>query len=276
MPALAAAGGVIGWVVIGWLVTIATPWVAVPVAIVLLVLSLFIITKTPPNKLGRRLHELYAYLFGAPAPAAEPEEAVAEPPAPGAKTSKRGKKGDTDFQLFDDLGFDEDRAAADGDETEGGTVPWWRRNKSGREEDPAYDSPVITGATSTVPDVPASAAANPNAGAAAGLIDHTPAEPASVNLNDSVEQDLEQAEQALRDFGAEVPAAPATSGRPSRSVPWRPRWSVRTRPCPRWSPRPSRPTTSPRPPRPPTTVSRPWPLPTRTRPRPTACRPRPP
>jgi DNA segregation ATPase FtsK/SpoIIIE, S-DNA-T family len=211
MPALAAAGGVIGWVVIGWLVTIATAWVAVPVAIVLLVLSLFIITKTPPNKLGRRLHELYAYLFGAPAPAAEPEEAVAEAPAPRAKTSKRGKKGDTDFQLFDDLGFDEDRAAADGDEAEGGTVPWWRRNKSGREEDPAYDSPVITGATSTVPEVPASGAANPNAGAAAGLVDHTPAEPASVNLNDSVEQDLQDAEQALRDFGTPVPERPAAT-----------------------------------------------------------------
>lgn len=214
MPALAAAGGVIGWVVIGWLVTIATAWVAVPVAIVLLVLSLFIVTKTPPNKLGRRLHELYAYLFGAPAPAAEPEEAVAEAPAPRAKASKRGKKGDTDFQLFDDLGFDEDRAAAatDDDETEGGTIPWWRRNKSGREEDPAYDSPVITGATSTVPDVPAAAAApNPNAGAAAGLIDHTPAEPASINLNDSVEQDLQDAEQALRDFGTPVPERPAAT-----------------------------------------------------------------
>ncbi|GAA3339356.1 DNA translocase FtsK [Curtobacterium pusillum] len=205
MPALAAAGGVIGWVVIGWLVTIATAWVAVPVAIVLLVLSLFIITKTPPNKLGRRLHELYAYLFGAPAPAAEADEAVAEAPAARAKPKKRGTKGDTDFQLFDDLGFDDQKAEADGD-GEGGTIPWWRRNKSGREEDPAYDSPVISGATSNLPPAPS---ASPNAGAAAGLIDHTPAEPASVNLNDSVEHDLEVAEQALRDFGTTVPERPA-------------------------------------------------------------------
>ncbi|WIB78661.1 DNA translocase FtsK [Curtobacterium sp. MCPF17_002] len=220
MPALAAAGGVIGWVVIGWLVTVATAWVAVPVAIVLLVLSLFIITKTPPNKLGRRSHELYAYLFGAPAPAAEPEEAVAEPPAPRARASKRGKKGDTDFQLFDDLGFADDKAAStDGDgDADGGTVPWWRRNKSGREEDPAYDSPVITGATSTVPGVPAAGAAGvasaapaANAGAAAGLVDHTPAEPASINLNDSVEHDLEVAEQALRDFGTAVPDRPVAT-----------------------------------------------------------------
>lgn len=212
MPALAAAGGVLGWVVIGWLVTIATAWVAVPVAVVLLVLSLFIITKTPPNKVGRRLHELYAYLFGAPAPAAEPEADVAVAPAPRPGSSKRAKKRDTDFQLFDDLGFEDDRAASTEGDEDGGTIPWWRRNKSGREEDPAYDSPVITGATSTVPDVPAAAAApSPNAGASAGLIDHTPAEPASVNLNDSVEHDLEVAEQALRDFGTAVPERPAAT-----------------------------------------------------------------
>lgn len=226
MPALAAAGGVLGWVVIGWLVTIATAWVAVPVAIVLLVLSLFIITKTPPNKVGRRLHELYAYLFGAPAPAAEPEvEAAAAAPATRTKTAKRGKKGDTDFQLFDDLGFGEEQAAADGD-TGGDNVPWWRRNKSGREEDPAYDSPVLPPATGVAPTAPPAAAAapaapvgNPNAGAAAGLVDLTPAEPASVNLNDSVEQDLQVAEQALRDFGTDVPARPEPTAAIRPAVP---------------------------------------------------------
>ncbi|ROS35197.1 DNA translocase FtsK [Curtobacterium sp. PhB78] len=226
MPALASAGGVLGWVVIGWLVTIATAWVAVPVAIVLLVLSLFIITKTPPNKVGRRLHELYAYLFGAPAPAAEPEvEAAAAAPATRTKTTKRGKKGDTDFQLFDDLGFGEEQAAADGD-AGGDNVPWWRRNKSGREEDPAYDSPVLPPATGVAPTAPPAAAAapaapvvNPNAGAAAGLVDLTPAEPASVNLNDSVEQDLQVAEQALRDFGTDVPARPEPTAAIRPAVP---------------------------------------------------------
>ncbi|PCN48298.1 cell division protein FtsK [Curtobacterium sp. 'Ferrero'] len=205
MPALATAGGVLGWVVIGWLVTIATAWVAVPVAVVLLVLSLFIITKTPPNKTGRRLHELYAYLFGAPAPAPVDDgtDTVAEP-AP-RKPRGRGKKDSQEFQLFDDLGFGEDGAPTD---ESAETVPWWRRNKSGREEDPAFDSPVLpAAATQAAPTAPPTV--SPNAGAAAGLIDHTPSEPGSVNLNDSVEQDLEQAEQALRDFGAEVPAAPA-------------------------------------------------------------------
>ncbi|WJX99954.1 DNA translocase FtsK [Curtobacterium sp. 458] len=208
MPALAAAGGVLGWVVIGWLVTIATAWVAVPVAVVLLVLSLFIITKTPPNKTGRRLHELYAYLFGAPAPVDEAVE-VAPEPTP-RKPRGKGKKDSQDFQLFDDLGFGEEGAPAD---EAAETVPWWRRNKSGREEDPAFDSPVLpAAATQAAPTAPS---VSPNAGAAAGLIDHTPSEPGSVNLNDSVEQDLEQAEQALRDFGAEVPAAPAPVAEPT-------------------------------------------------------------
>ncbi|MDM7884014.1 DNA translocase FtsK [Curtobacterium sp. RHCKG23] len=235
MVALAAAGGVLGWVVISWLVAVATVWVAVPVAVLLLVLSLFIITKTPPNKTGRRLHELYAYLFGAPAPvdAAEVDaEDAPAPAAPRARTSKRRTKDQTDFPLFEDIGFEDERAAADGDEAEN-TIPWWRRNKSGREEDPAYDSPVLPAAGA--PAAPAAgasagaAAASPNAGAAAGLVDHTPAEPASVNLNDSaeqdtvhgaaeVEQDLAVAEQALRDFGTPVPEQPAAVARPEAAV----------------------------------------------------------
>ncbi|MFZ6990806.1 DNA translocase FtsK [Curtobacterium sp. RRHDQ66] len=212
MPALATAGGVIGWVVIGWLVAVATVWIAVPVAIVLLVLSLFIITKTPPNKVGRRLHELYAYLFGAAAPAAE-EDVPAEP----AKAPRKGIAGKTDsqgLQLFDDLGFGDGEQPDDAE----AHIPWWRRNKSGREEDPAYDSPVIPASTAAVAPAP-----SPNAGAAAGLVDHTPAEPASVNLNDSLEHDvaadLDRAEQALRDFGAPVPDDRTEVIRPARDVP---------------------------------------------------------
>ncbi|PYY34634.1 cell division protein FtsK [Curtobacterium sp. MCJR17_055] len=214
MPALAAAGGVLGWVVIGWLVAVATAWVAVPVAVVLLALSLFIITKTPPNKLGRRLHELYAYLFGAPGPAAEAPVAE-DDTAPATKpTRKRSPKGQSqDFPLFEDLGFDEDGTPVE--DGADGHLPWWRRNKSGREEDPAYDSPVI-------PPTGVAPAAVPAPGAAAGLRDLTPAEPVSVNLNDSVEQDvaddLDRAEQALRDFGSPAPASPTEAFRPDRDV----------------------------------------------------------
>ncbi|PZF56094.1 cell division protein FtsK [Curtobacterium sp. MCSS17_008] len=232
MVALAAAGGVLGWVVISWLVAVATVWVAVPVAVVLLVLSLFIITKTPPNRTGRRLHELYAYLFGAPAPAAEPE--VDEQPAQPAARARGSKRQQTDFPLFEDLGFDDEQGPDAGD-ADGSTTPWWRRNKTGREEDPAYDSPVLPApATQTVPGTGAAApATDPSAGAAAGLVDHTPAEPASVNLNDSLEQaaagadvhgeqevehDLAVAEQALRDFGTAVPEQPAAVARPDAGV----------------------------------------------------------
>nr|BFF10949.1 hypothetical protein GCM10025699_22520 [Microbacterium flavescens] len=70
----------------------------------LAVLSVLIITKTPPNRIGRRLGELYAWMFGA------------EPPA--------------------------ERSAADAaagvadDENDDPALPWWRRNKTGREKDP--------------------------------------------------------------------------------------------------------------------------------------------
>ncbi|MDN3478010.1 DNA translocase FtsK [Curtobacterium sp. APC 4022] len=223
MPALAAAGGVLGWVVIGWLVAVATAWVAVPVAVVLLALSLFIITKTPPNQLGRRLHELYAYLFGAAGPAVETDEtpSAAETGAVATKpTRKRGAKGQSqDFPLFEDLGFDEDGVPVEPGADE--HLPWWRRNKSGREEDPAFDSPVIPPAGAAAAGVgPRGAGA---AGAAAGLRDLTPAEPESVNLNDSIEQDvaddLDRAEQALRDFGSPAAAAaPTEAFRPDRDV----------------------------------------------------------
>jgi S-DNA-T family DNA segregation ATPase FtsK/SpoIIIE len=197
MRVLASAGGIVGWVVIGWLVAIATAWVAAPVAIVIVALSLFIITKTPPNKVGTRVHELYAYLFGTPGPVvAEPETETETPQKTGRK--RRGGA-DTPFDGFDDLGFGED-GDPESDEA-AANLPWWRRNKSGREEDPAFDSPVLA---------PADAA---DGAAALGLVDHTPAEPASLNLNDSLEQDvadeLDRAEQALRDFGSDVPAAPA-------------------------------------------------------------------
>src|SRR3712207_335070 len=57
MEVLARAGGVVGWVVAAPLVAIGTPFLAVPVISLLLLLSVFIITKTPPNRIGDRLHD---------------------------------------------------------------------------------------------------------------------------------------------------------------------------------------------------------------------------
>ena len=118
--ALAGAGGLLGWMV-GAPLAILTVWAAVPILVVLLVLSILIITKTPPGRIVARLREAYAYLFGAPMP-----EAAADDPQP----TSRGTRGQTPL-------FDVDELDADA-RTETGSLPWWRRNASGREEDPDY------------------------------------------------------------------------------------------------------------------------------------------
>src|SRR5690606_31046257 len=122
---LAAGGGVIGWVVTWPFVTIGAAWLAALLAFGVLALSLFILTKTPPNRIGARLRELYAYLCGAELP--EP----AEKPA-------RGKKGEAepqtaDFGTLSDLGLEPDNPES---------MPWWRRSKP-KDESPAFDTPVV-------------------------------------------------------------------------------------------------------------------------------------
>jgi len=120
---LARAGGVIGWVLATPLLTVGTAWLAVPLVSLLLLLSLFIITKTPPNRTGDRLSGLYAYLFGAK---------VAEP-AP-TQVLQKGMTAQTgEFGSLSDLNLDGE---------DSGSLPWWRRNKK-REDEPAFDSPVV-------------------------------------------------------------------------------------------------------------------------------------
>jgi S-DNA-T family DNA segregation ATPase FtsK/SpoIIIE len=121
---LARAGGLVGWVVATPLITLGTAALAAPVIVALLVLSLFIITKTPPNRIGARMRELYAYLFGAQL-ASEEERAAAK----AAKIEES-----LDFGTMGDLGLGDDDPAS---------LPWWRRNKANRTGEPAFDSPVI-------------------------------------------------------------------------------------------------------------------------------------
>ncbi|WP_417562068.1 DNA translocase FtsK [Microbacterium sp.] len=104
MPALSAAGGLFGWM-IGEPLTYLTTVVAYIVLGVLAVLSILILTKTPPGHIGRRLGDLYAWMFGT-------ERAAAED----------GTTGPT-------VAFSADEPAGDD------KLPWWRRNKSGREKD---------------------------------------------------------------------------------------------------------------------------------------------
>ena len=120
MVSLASAGGLLGWM-LGAPLAYLTLWVAVPVLSLLAGLSLLIITKTPPARIGARLGEAYRYLFGAVEK--EPSSEAAVEPAP--KRSRKKKDDDALFDIEDEI-------------PSGGELPWWRRNSSGREEDPDY------------------------------------------------------------------------------------------------------------------------------------------
>jgi len=111
--ALAYAGGVFGWLVsVAFLNTLGSApfnvWATGLVLVAFTFGSLLILTKTTPNRIGERLRELAAYLFGASAekPEAEPVQ-------------------DDVLDAFD-----------------GTKVPWWRKGKSGDE--PAFDTPIAT------------------------------------------------------------------------------------------------------------------------------------
>ncbi len=117
MPALSASGGLFGWM-LGQPLTYLTPVGAYIVLSLLGALSLLIVTKTPPNRIISRLGELYDWMFGADRTQTGSDTAateVLEEPEPKKKRRDRKKTDD----------------AADGDDE----LPWWRRNKTGREED---------------------------------------------------------------------------------------------------------------------------------------------
>ncbi|WP_295782306.1 DNA translocase FtsK [uncultured Microbacterium sp.] len=103
LPVLSLAGGISGWIVGEPLATVLTDIGAYIALSLLAVLSVLILTKTPPNRIGRRLGDLYAWMFGA--------ERV-ERPDPATKV----------------LSTDDDDAPEK-------SLPWWRRNKTGREEE---------------------------------------------------------------------------------------------------------------------------------------------
>ena len=62
--ALAAAGGLFGWLLAGPLLSVLTIWGAVPALVIIAAVSLLVMTGTAPNKIALRLKELYGYLFG--------------------------------------------------------------------------------------------------------------------------------------------------------------------------------------------------------------------
>lgn len=102
LASLSESGGLFGWM-IGEPLSFLTPIGAGAVLGLIALLSVLILTKTPPNRIGARLGDLYAWMFGAErAERPDPSE------APTVAFSK-----------------DDDKEAA---------LPWWRRNKTGREE----------------------------------------------------------------------------------------------------------------------------------------------
>jgi S-DNA-T family DNA segregation ATPase FtsK/SpoIIIE len=119
--ALAHGGGIVGWIVGQPFVQVNAGWLAVVIFGGFALLSIFIMTKTPPNKIGWRLRELYAYLFGAQAP--EPREKAAA-----------GETGSPEFGSLSDLGLELDDPSS---------MPWWRRGKP-KNTEPAFDTPVVS------------------------------------------------------------------------------------------------------------------------------------
>ncbi|WP_348788155.1 DNA translocase FtsK [Leifsonia sp. NPDC080035] len=177
MSSLAQAGGVLGWLIAAPLSLLITPYGAGAVIIALLVLSLFIITKTPPNKLPARIRELYSYLFGAQLPTEEERQEAKD-----AKTR----------QVELDGVDDEPEADA--------ALPWWRRNKSQREEDPDYDAPADLTEVFGEP--------KRGKGEFASALEP---DPASDHYKTEVLGELTNAERALQRFTGEVPPTAAAA-----------------------------------------------------------------
>jgi S-DNA-T family DNA segregation ATPase FtsK/SpoIIIE len=112
---------------LGWLVAepfvllgAATVYLAWPVMILFLLVSILIMTKTPPNKIVSRSREAYAYLFGV-----DLEEL-------GRKKKEESASG-AEFGTLSDLGLDMSNPDS---------MPWWRRGKKDKKD--AFDSPIVS------------------------------------------------------------------------------------------------------------------------------------
>ncbi|GAB2550774.1 FtsK/SpoIIIE family DNA translocase [Leucobacter ruminantium] len=175
MPSLAEAGGLLGWMV-GTPLLALTVWVAVPLLSILLAFSVLIITKTPPGRIVRRLREAYVFLFGMG------EEAPAEPAVAERPRKREQRQQETLFDLEEQ-------------EAEPGSMPWWRRNASGREQDPEYaaDQQALDSALAGADEPAGSEGAFETALASDTATDAFPAD---------LFDDLAQAEAAVEHAGA--------------------------------------------------------------------------
>ena len=108
-PAFTAAGGMFGWL-ISVPALYLTIWGAVPFMLLVAFMSVLVLTKTPPNKIRERLSNYWHGLFSSGQPRAEKQAA------------------DEESEIHD---------AYDGTK-----VPWWRRDKDAKDEEP-YETPII-------------------------------------------------------------------------------------------------------------------------------------
>ena len=201
MPALADAGGMLGWVIAAPLAALLTPIGAGIVCGLIAVLAVLVITKTPPNRIPDRLRDLYGYLFGVETLAPEEREAARRE----RRDAKELAKAEAAQEASDELVDDPD------------ALPFWRRNATGREVDPdydpAYDTPVVVDREQPTTRV-AGASAVP-----ASAVEPLP--PAAPDEHDDAGHDdaahdaygtavlasLEQAEEAMRKHTGEVAGA---------------------------------------------------------------------
>ena len=92
--ALAAAGGLFGWLLAGPLLATVTIWGAVPILALLAAASVLVMTGTAPNKIRERLRALNDYLFG------QKRESL-ETDAFDGKKSSWWQKADSEEPAFD-------------------------------------------------------------------------------------------------------------------------------------------------------------------------------
>mgnify|MGYP000253231723 FL=1 len=214
MPALADAGGILGWVIAAPLAALLTGIGAGIICGLIAALAVLVITRTAPNRIPDRLRELYGYLFGVETATPEERDAARRERRDAKELAKAEAAQIADDELVDDPD----------------ALPFWRRNATGREVDPAYDTPVLVDReqpTTHVDRVPA-AAVEPLP--AADADDHDDA--AHDAYGTAVLASLEQAEEAMRKHTGEIvgddeavevadAVAPAAPVAPPRERPYR-------------------------------------------------------
>nr|WP_072313211.1 DNA translocase FtsK [Agrococcus sp. Marseille-P2731] len=210
MPALADAGGILGWVASAPLAALLQPIGAGIVCGLVAALSVLVVTRTAPNRIPQRLIELYGYLFGVDTGTEEEREE--------ARRVRREAK---------ELARAEAAEAAEEEPVEGAdALPFWRRNSTGREVDPPYegvealdlgdaqelpyDSPVVVDREQPTTRV--------------GRVPAPPVEPRPGDAGDAEHEDyataalasLEHAEEAMRKHTGEI--APGQAAAPDDAL----------------------------------------------------------